>query len=70
MKKFTISWTNSQGKKCKHEFDTTAERTMFAEMLYINDMDKFGKISRKRPTEQEIRYATTKILAKNPYSAA
>lgn len=70
MKTFPISWTNSENKKCKRDFDSKEERTIFAEMLYVNKMDKLGKISMKRPTKDEIDVARAVYLKDNPYGAA
>lgn len=46
---YKISWTNSEGKKCVRDFEIKENRTLFAELLYVNDMDKLGKISVSRP---------------------
>jgi len=51
---FKISWTNSQGEKCKRQFERIEERVLFANMLYVNDTEEFGKISVARPTKKAL----------------
>jgi hypothetical protein len=49
---YKLSWTNSQGKKCVRQFKTNEERVLFADTLYVNEYDKYGKISMSRPTQR------------------
>ena len=66
---YKISWTNSEGKKCERDFVEKEDRTLFAELLYVNDMDKLGKISVSRPTKRALDAAKAWALKDNPYAS-
>lgn len=53
-KKFELKWTNSKGVACSRSFDVIHDRTLFANRLYLEKYDQYGKISISRPVGKKL----------------
>lgn len=66
---YKLKWTTMEGRKVDRDFTTNHERVLFANILYINGYDRYGKISISRPTKRALDAAKAWALKDNPYAA-
>lgn len=65
---YKLKWTTMDGRRVQRDFETKEERIVFVNVLYVNNYDKYGKISMSRPTPRALDAAKTVFLKDNPYA--
>ena len=63
-----LKWVTSDGRHVSRDFESIHDRTLFVATLYVNDYDKYGKISVSRPTQRALDAAKAWALKDNPYA--